>query len=156
MKVRSGGPIYWKPNRFGVDERASVTLSRVNPGGFEHGLVLKAQSTDYRRGVVNVDYRARERAVLVSTLLPNGRWKDYPLLRSQVFRNGDRLGASVYGTGPRAGTVRVYRNGGEIGAVALDRADRAFFDPRGGYVGLWFGDAAGAEFDDFGGGNAAP
>ncbi|BBL77288.1 choice-of-anchor Q domain-containing protein [Methylomagnum ishizawai] len=159
-KVRSGGPAYWKPTRFGVNAQAFVTLAKVNQGGFEHGLMLKVQSTskaiDYRLGVINVDYRARDKAVLVSTLLPNGRWKEYPLLRSRAFGNGDRLGALVYGTGSKAGTVHVYKNGVEVGAVALDRADRAFFDPRGGYVGLWFGDAAGAEFDDFGGGNVAP
>ncbi|MGJ0484667.1 MAG: YncE family protein [Methylomicrobium sp.] len=156
VNVRAGGPIYWTPNSFGVNQEAFVTLNTVNPSGFEHGLMLKVQSgsnaINYRRGVINVDYHAQNNAVLVSTLRPNQSWKEYPELSSITFNNGDKLGARVYGAGPNAGTVHIYKNGAEIGVVTLDYADQTFFNPRGGNIGLWFGDAYGAIFDDFGGG----
>jgi len=156
VTVRLGGPIYWKPTSFGTNQEAFVTLTTVNPNGFEHGLTLKAQSgpnaINYRRGVINVDYRAQDNAVLVSTYRPNRRWKEYPAIPSVTFNNGDKLTARVYGEGPNAGTVHVYKNGAEIGSVTLSNADQAFFNSRGGNIGLWFDNASGATFDNFGGG----
>jgi hypothetical protein len=157
VNVRLGGPIYWTPTSFGVNQEAFVTVNTVNPSGFEHGLVLKVQrgpnAINYQRGAINVDYRAQNNAVLVSTLRPNRSWKEYPELSSITFNNGDKLGARVFGAGPNAGMVHIYKNGAEIGVVALDAADQTFFNHRGGNIGLWFGDAYGAVFDDFGGGN---
>ena len=62
------------------------------------------------------------------------------------------LGAQALSTGE----VRIYKNGALSATVALNAADRAFFNARGGKIGIWSAAASNAVFDDFGGGTTAP
>lgn len=65
-----------------------------------------------------------------------------------VFNNGDVLGAEALADG----SVQVYRNGAPIGTATTS----PFFVNRGGRIGVWFQQTAGALFDDFGGGSSTP
>ena len=148
-------PIYWNPSPYGVNQEAFVTLSKVDPNGQEQDLMLKVQGgpngIDYSKGVIEVDYLAQSHAVRLSTLRPNSGWFDYPTV-SATFQAGDQFGARAYSTGE----VRIYRNRQQIASIMMKSADRAFFDGRGGYIGLWFVSSRGSVFDDFGGGTFAP
>ena len=151
-------PIYWNKNRFGVNQEAFVTLKTVDPKGMENDLLLKVQANskgvpNYMKGYIEVWFDPKAKAIRVDTLLPNKPSKIYTPDISVTFKDGDRFGAKVYGSGPEAGTVHIYQNETEVGKVTLDSADQAFFNPRGGNIGLWFIDTRDAYFDDFGGGN---
>jgi hypothetical protein len=54
------------------------------------------------------------------------------------------------------GTVQIYKNGMPIATVTLNAADQAFFNAKGGKIGIWTIAAPNAIFDDFGGGTVAP
>lgn len=151
-------PIYWNVTSFGVSQEAFVTLKTVDAAGVEQDLLLKVQkgpnatAPDYSKGVIEVDYLAQTKKVRVAALRPNKSWTNYPPITAE-FKNGDQLGARVYGTGPNAGMVYIYRTGKEVGKVKLNDADQAFFNTKGGHIGLWFISSRNAYFDDFGGGN---
>ena len=69
-----------------------------------------------------------------------------------IFASGDQLGARA----TAGGTIELYRNGLLAGTVTLSAADQAFFNGRGGYIGLLYLAAGAALADDFGGGTGAP
>ena len=50
------------------------------------------------------------------------------------------------------GNIEIYKNGTKIATVTLNAADQAFFNPKGGKIGIWTIVAPNAVFDDFGGG----
>jgi hypothetical protein len=52
--------------------------------------------------------------------------------------------------------VYAYLNDALVLTQELDAADKAFFNGRGGSMGLEFLDASGAVLDDFGGGTITP
>jgi hypothetical protein len=54
------------------------------------------------------------------------------------------------------GVVTIYKNNVSVVTVTLSAADKAFFNSRGGKVGLWTLLADEASFDDFGGGTVTP
>jgi hypothetical protein len=66
-----------------------------------------------------------------------------------TFVSGDRFGARV----KVDGTVDVYRNSVLLGSRNVSAWTYA---ANGGYIGLWFQDAAAAVVDDFGGGTNTP
>ena len=151
IDVRGNGPIYWK-NSFGVNQEASVTLTTVDMAGKEQDLLLKVQgifSPNWGSGVIEVSYHAPTNSVIVYTFCPDTlQWFAYSGI-PVTFSNGDRLGAQALADG----NMVIFKNGVEAGRVTLNAADQAFFNTRGGYIGLWFIDATNAFFDDFGGGN---
>ncbi len=88
----------------------------------------------------------------MSALRANARsWTLYPR-RPVAFGNGDQLGARV----TSAGVVDIRRNGSLVGSVTLNAADRAFFNSRGGRIGISMLAAPSAFLDDFGGGTSTP
>jgi predicted extracellular nuclease len=142
VMVSGGGPVYWL-SPFGLDQEAFLTLSSLAEG--RHALMLKAQSGPGDRGGILVSYDAAAQAVVVE-IYQNWSWRtinSYPI----TLQAGDQLGARALADG----TVRVYVNCRFIGAA--DAGD--FFAGRDGQIGFWFADAAGATFDDFGGGDVA-
>jgi len=156
-KVEPDGslPIYWNKTAFGVSQEAFVTLSTVDPAGTENDLLLKVQASgtgviNYKKGYIEVWYSPKAHAVRVDTLLPNASsWTIYTPDIPVTFNNGDKFGARALADG----TVHIYKNGSEVGVVTLNAKDQAFFNSRGGYIGLWFIGSPNAYFDDFGGGN---
>ena len=156
VDVLTGGPIYWRAGAaFGVNQEAFVTLTTIDRNSACHSLLLKVQggnSPDWRKGAILVLYDARAGAVRVETFRLNAsRWTHYANIPA-AFSDGDRLGARALADG----RVQIYRNGALAGVVALNAADQAFFNPRGGRIGLWFTGAGAAFFDDFGGGAVTP
>lgn len=151
VDVRGNGPIYWK-DAFGVDQEVAVTLTTVDPAGKEQDLLLKVQGQygpNWGEGAIEILYDAKSGTVAVWTFrLDSLEWFEYPAL-PVTFADGDQFGAQALSTGD----VVIYKNGMEVGRVTLNPADQAFFNTKGGYVGLWFIDARSAFFDDFGGGN---
>jgi hypothetical protein len=53
-------------------------------------------------------------------------------------------------------TVVLYKNGALIATTTLNAADKAFFNTKGGKIGIWIVAASNAVADDFGGGTVAP
>ncbi len=151
VDVRRNGATYWK-DAFGVNQEAFVTLSSVDLAGKEQNLLLKVQGQygpNWGEGVIEALYDATTNTVTIWTFrLDTLKWYSYaPITVS--FANGDQFGARALSSGE----VIIYKNGIEVGYVILNAADQAFFNPKGGYVGLWFIDADNAFFDDFGGGS---
>ena len=155
VKAFGGGPIYWGSSSFGVNQEAYVTLTTVDRDAREQDLLLKVQGgskPDWRKGAIEVLYDARHNAVRVETFKPgNSRWMIYENI-PVTFNDSDQLGAQVFANGE----VWIYMNGERIAVVALNNADQAFFNNKGGRIGLWFINADGAFFDDFGGGAFTP
>ncbi|NUQ83926.1 MAG: ExeM/NucH family extracellular endonuclease [Anaerolineales bacterium] len=151
VDVRRDGPIYWK-DAFGADQEVFVTLTNVDAAGWEQDLLLKVQNVygpNWGDGVIEVLYDAAANRVTVWTFRPQTfkwfKYADIPV----TYANGDQFGARALATGD----VVIFKNGVEVGRVTLNAADQAFFNPRGGHIGLWFIDARNAFFDDFGGGD---
>ncbi|MDL1909111.1 ExeM/NucH family extracellular endonuclease [Chloroflexi bacterium CFX6] len=151
VDVRRDGAIYWK-DAFGVDQEVFVTLTNVDAAGWEQDLLLKVQNVygpNWGDGVIEVLYDAAANQVTVWTFRPQTlmwfKYADIPV----AYANGDQFGARALATGD----VVIFKNGVEVGRVTLNAADQAFFNPRGGHIGLWFIDARDAFFDDFGGGD---
>jgi hypothetical protein len=156
LAVRVGGALAWRDPAFGVDQEAFVTFSSVSGRSRTQGLWLKSQSANRSDlGAIFVVYDARAGAVRVSTLRTGHRWY-WPILTSYgrtaaAFADGDQLGARALADG----TVEVYQNGSLLTTVTLDSGDQAFFNDKGGRIGLWTLAARGGAFDDFGGGDVS-
>lgn len=140
----AGGLAIWGPARFGADQIACMTLSTIAPNGQHHTLALKAQSTNFGRGVILVSYNAPAETVVVeyrsmagNSWVTAGSW-------SQVLNAGDGLGARALANGD----VQVFVNNTLIGTVSTS----SFYANRGGSIGVFY-DSTRAGFDDFGGGN---
>jgi len=154
LDVQLGGPIVWKPSSFGTSQEAFVTLSTIDSGSRSQGLLLKVQTGSIpNSGAISVVYDARARAVRVSALRlgRNGNWTLYPSTAA-TFANGDRLGARVLASG----TVEIYKNGTLVTTATLTATDQAFFNAKGGKIGIWTVAAPNALLDDFGGGTLLP
>lgn len=153
VDVALGGPLGWHAAAFGATQEAFVTLTAIDPRGLAQGLLLKAQDPrDRAKGAIAVTYDPRnERVQVVTGRTAPPAATEYPAIAAR-FQNGDQLGARA----TAAGVVEVYKNGVRVGAVTLNAADRAFFDARGGSIGLLYLGALNALFDDFGGGTVAP
>lgn len=160
-RVFNGGAIYWRGSNaansiYGVNQEAYVTLTQLATHAVEQNLLLKVQggrsSPNWGEGVILVNYDVTSNTVHVATFLRSTlSWKTYAGI-PVAFQNGDQLGARVMATGE----VYIFRNNQLIGTVILDAQDQAFFNTRGGRIGLWYLDAGGARFDDFGGGTINP
>lgn len=151
VDVRRDGPIYWK-DAFGVDQQVAITLSTIDPDGMEQNLLLKVQGDygpNWGEGAIEVLYSASENTVTVWTFRPETLdWFSYPSI-PVAFAEGDQFGAQALTTGD----VVILKNGEEVGRVTLNPTDQAFFNSRGGHIGLWFINARNAYLDDFAGGD---
>jgi hypothetical protein len=138
--------IYWNAGLFGADQEAFITLSAIDPNGYELGLILKAQSIgSVGAGLLDVLYDPIGRGVQIWTYqVPQG-WIQRGATIPITFVNGDQFGARVRSNGQ----VEVYRNG----ALVATRDVSAWpFYAGGGGIGLWMLNASNAVLDDFGGG----
>ena len=149
MDAHVGGPVFWNAASFGANQNAFVTLSTVDPHSPSQGLLLKVQTGSCpEAGAIAVVYDAVAHAFRVSTFRPpNLTWTPYASAAATLV-NGDKLGACV----SASGVVTIYKNNVVAATVTLSAADKAFFNSRGGKIGLWTLLADEAFFDDFGGG----
>jgi hypothetical protein len=152
VDVQSGGPIYWK-TAFGTSQEAFVTLSAIDTRSREQGLLLKVQTSGVSQiGAIAAVYDAKSQAVRIETLRLNTlSWTQYAN-QAVTFSNGDRLGARALADG----SIQISKNGVVVATFMLNTADKAFFNNKGGKIGLWTDDAANAFLDDFGGGTLTP
>lgn len=67
-----------------------------------------------------------------------------------IGHDGDKLACANAN-----GEVRVYQNDTLVKTATLNAADQAFFNSKGGKIGLWSVLAPSAFFDDFGGGTVS-
>lgn len=135
-----------------MNQAAFVRLSAVDTRS-PQGLLLKIQPANVlEASAIAVVYDARARAVRVSTLRPLLLTRTSYSPAPVTFVNGDELGACVKSNG----AVSIYKNNSVVAMVTLNATDKAFFNSRGGKVGLWALTASRAFFDDFGGGTVAP
>ena len=150
LDVRVGGALIWKPDSFGANQEAFITLTNVAQHSPSEGLLLKSQAGNrMEAGVIIVVYDAHANAVRVSTLRRNRpAWTNYGNTPA-TFADGDQLGARVLSDG----TVNVYNNGILIATVTLNEEDQAFFNDKGGRIGIWTFAARNAVLDNFGGGD---
>lgn len=152
VAVVDGGALYWQSGgMLGPTQEVYVTLSNVNSRAAEQNLLLKVQGGNrlsWDKGAIKVRYNATQQVVRVETAQP-GRpgWASYANHLATI-RNGDQFGARAM----HDGTVRIYRSCLLIGVTDTRTLDGTFFVKRSGSVGLWFLDAKGASFDNFGGG----
>ncbi|HEY0735859.1 MAG TPA: S8 family serine peptidase [Herpetosiphonaceae bacterium] len=153
VDVRSDGSIYWNSGSpFGVNQEAFVTLNVVDTNVDKQGLLLKLQGTfPALDGAISVTYIPTRGGLHVETFQPSGFKTMYPAMGG-TLQNGDRLGAQALANGQ----VLIYKNCTLVDTTTLNAIDQSFFNTRGGRIGLWFGEARDAFFDDFGGGNVAP
>jgi hypothetical protein len=155
LDVQVGGSLVWKPTSFGTTQQAFVTLSRLDLKSPSQGVLLKVQSGSSlpNAGAIAVVYDAVGKAVRVSSLRlgQNGVWTLYAN-QAATFASGDVLGAQAKADG----TVQIYRNGALVTSVTLNAADKAFFNAKGGKIGIWTAAAPNAILDDFGGGTVTP
>jgi hypothetical protein len=152
LDVQLGGPLVWK-SALGASQEAFVTLSTIDPKSPSTGLVLKVQdSSRAEAGAILAVYDAKAKAVRVSAIRLGAKsWTLYPN-QAASFANGDVLGARALPNGD----MQIYQNGTLIATITLNSADKAFFNAKGGKIGLWTLAAPKAYFDDFGGGTAMP
>ncbi|MGH1564805.1 alpha-L-rhamnosidase C-terminal domain-containing protein [Mumia sp. DW29H23] len=146
LDVRLGGSLV-REELFGTTQEASVRLVEVDPEGSQ-GLLLKAQGGSVPgAAAISVVYDGPAEGVRVSVLRsPSVGWTDYGVTKV-AYADGDVLRARVDPDG-----VTVWRSGEKVASVALEGADRSFFEGRGGRVGLWTDGAADAVLDDLRGG----
>jgi len=151
LDVQMGGGLVWRPTAFDVNQEAFVTLSLIDPRSRSQGLMLKVQTGRVpRAGSILATYDARNQALRVSAWRHSIQTNYSPI--PAAFVDGDKLHAQVFSDG----TVALYRNGALIGTVTLSAADQAFFNSRGGKIGIWTQYASNALLDDFGGGTIIP
>lgn len=153
VDVVGGGPIFWKSDRFAAAQEVEVTFTAVDSLGREQALLLKVQNPpDWRKGLIAVCYDAQTGTARVETLRRGMTvWTIYPAA-TLVLQSGDQFGAQARADG----RVLVFHNRALVGVVTLNDADQAFFNTKGGMLGLWFIDAEGAALDDFRGGSIIP
>jgi len=149
-----GGTIYWNHDSFGTSQEAFVTLTKIDKYSTNNDLLLKVQKApngtiNYKRGYIEVNYNHKKKFVTLGTQLPGYAWISYPTTIPVTFSPGDKFGAKVLSNGE----VHVLKNGAEVGMFVLNTSDQAFFNPRGGYIGLYFMNDPDGFFDDFGGGS---
>jgi hypothetical protein len=140
---------FWRNTAFGADQEAYFTFAQVDADSSEQSLFLKSQSnTSYGNGVIEVLYDANADIVQVWTFHPTGGWTQRGANIPVTFVNGDQFGARALANG----TVEVYKNG----VLLATRSITGWvLYASGGYIGIWFADAADARLDDFGGGNVS-
>ena len=158
VDVREGGPIYWKPSSFGASQEAFVKLTTVDSKAKAQGLLLKVQGNqgNWRKGAIAVLYDAKGNggvaAVRLQTYRPGtSDWFAYPAI-PVTFQNGDQFGARALANGD----VLIVKNGTLVGTVTLNAADQAFFNSKGGRIGVGYLKGGVGFFDDFGGGSVTP
>jgi hypothetical protein len=156
--VGNGGLTYWQPTRFGPNQEAYLTFTRVSPTAKRQGLILKAtrpvQSSDAGVAVV---YNATKGTVQIRTKAPGQPQVVHASFSGVTFGAGDMLGARALGDG----TVTVFKNGVAIGGTNVTTGPTPWptaLATDGGRIGVWFSGTDftppnHARFDDFGGGN---
>jgi hypothetical protein len=140
LDVGAGGPIYWQGQVFGPDQQASITFVRVDPSNLKQALLLKVQGEDWTGGVIAVSYDSAGRKLSIETYTPGTNWIMLAAF-DVTLKDGDRLG----GRAEADGTVRAYINDVEIGSANAG----AFFEHKGGRIGMWFVNAEETVLDDF-------
>jgi hypothetical protein len=146
VEVKVGGPVYWKPQAYGPEQRACVTLTDIDSGGF-HGVLMKAQGAKpkWNKGAIivfydNLNWMGR---VGVKTFVPDVGWTTLALFDIELL-DGQQLGGRALADG----VVEVYVN-----SILVGTADAGpFFVDKGGAIGMWFKSPSSqhAILDDFG------
>ncbi|MDP1807169.1 MAG: hypothetical protein Q8K72_18475 [Acidimicrobiales bacterium] len=157
-QVRGTGNTTWLASAFGPDQEAYFTFTQVSAAASEQALILKATGNPANGSLIEVTYSpATGGTVLVRTKNSGTNFAGAVtrLTIAASFAAGDQLGARARSDG----TVRVFKNGTQIGLVTIPTTGAAAWATGGGSIGLRFNGAtiaADARLDNFGGGNAAP
>jgi PKD repeat protein len=147
VDVIRGGPLYWAPSSFGTSQEAAMTLTRIHTSGSHHGLLLKANRDHQRLDAVLVAYDAKRKRIEIIVLEHGASPRTVGTI-AETLSDGDRLGAQALANG----SVRVLVNGAQVGAASVGSA----IGGRGGHIGVQYGNANNALFDNFGGGSITP
>ncbi len=148
--VDKGGYLAWGPTEFGSNQEAFMTLTQI-VNSEHHPLLLKARGTNASQGGIIVAYDALGQRVVVEVLVVGQGWRTvaaFPVTMS----NGHQLGARARADG----TVQVYVNCMLLGTADTRTVAGNAYVNQGGRIGVWFQNASGARFDNFGGGNSTP
>lgn len=148
LRVGIGGPLLWK-EKYASTQEASITFAKIDSKSPSQGLLLKTQaSTTADSGAIWVVYDPTRDRVRVSTLRLGAKsWTTYSATKA-TFATGDVLTARA----DADGRVIVSKNSKAVSTTELSNADAAFFDDRGGRIGVWSVLAQGTTLDDFRGG----
>lgn len=143
----AGGLALWKPASFGSDQIACATLSSITAKGRHHTIALKAQGTDFGKGVILVSYDDKLKSVTVEYRdVPNYKWVSAGSW-SKTMVVGDELSARALPNGD----LQVFVNDVLVGTTNTG----TFYSSKGGYIGVFY-DSTRAYFDNFGGGSITP
>ena len=150
VEVQSGGAAYWNPVKYGPNQEACVTLTKIDGNG-HHTVILKVQERNgkpnWRRGLIAVFYNTEgPNSVGVETYIPGQGWTTLATF-AMTLNNGDQLSGRALADG----TIEVLVNDVVVGA-----ANSPFFAAKNGWIGVWFIGNKHARFDDFAGGNIEP
>ncbi|HMO56295.1 MAG TPA: ExeM/NucH family extracellular endonuclease, partial [Roseiflexaceae bacterium] len=151
IDVGLGGQLLWRGDTFGADQEAYLTLSKIDNQSAHHTLVLKSRGTNSSQGAILVSYDAVQQAIVVEALVVGTGWRTvatFPV----VLSDGAVLGARANADG----TLQVYVDCVLIGSADSRTVAGNAYVGQGGRIGVWFWNAANAEFDDFSGGNHTP
>lgn len=145
VSVGKGGLLTWRAPAFGPDQEAFMRLSTLNPTSAHHTLALKVRGQSH---AILVSYDAPGQQISVEALVPGRGWRNvasYPV----TLQPGALLGARAFADG----TIAVYADCLLLGTADTRTVAGNTYVSQGGQIGVWFMNAAGAAFDDFGGGN---
>jgi hypothetical protein len=148
LDVGTGEDIYWNVSSFSADQEVYVTLSAIDPGTNEIGVVLKSQSSSsLSPGLIEVVYDAAKGQARVWTYADSQGWVRRGGTIQVTFIAGDQFGARATADG----TITIYRNG----TVLATREVTGWpYYANGGFIGLRCIRASNTILDDFGGGTA--
>lgn len=151
VSVDKGGPALWRPTVFGASQEAFLRLTALNATSKHHTLVLKSRGANARNGAILVSYDALSQRVSVEALVVGQGFRTVASFPATLSA-GSLLGARALSDG----TVLVYADCQLLGTADTRTVAGNAYVNVGGQIGVWFQDAAGAAFDDFGGGSIAP
>ncbi|MFV9503855.1 MAG: ExeM/NucH family extracellular endonuclease [Oscillochloridaceae bacterium umkhey_bin13] len=146
--VDKGGLATWRRASYGPNQEAFMRLTSLNATSQHHTLALKVRGNGGRNGAILVSYDAANQRVTVEALVVG---QGYRLVASYpaTAQAGALLGAQALADG----SVKVYLDCLLLGTADTRSMAGESYVNQGGEIGVWFMDAAGARFDDFGGGN---
>ncbi len=155
VMVLDDGALFWNKTGFGYNQEVYLTFDSVEDTATRHDLLLKVGGlgpddtiTDSTY-LIAVRYNPATREVSVETLSPSMEWQTFITYRYVDFNAGDRFGARS----AEGGIVEIYRNSDMIGRTDLSAGPHPWaYCAYSGFVGVWFEDATGVAFTDFGGG----
>ena len=143
--------MYWSSS-FGGNQEAYLTFT--NPTGTSQALILKFNGSNPAAGgasLIEVVYDATAGEIRVRTHANRQGWVTRATFTGISFGVGDTFGARTLSDG----SVSIFKNGILVDSVNVTTGPNPWattLAQGGGKIGVWFTNASGAKFDNFGGG----